>query len=152
MHVAFYEGVDPHHVVPRLVEKMYTQKQRGVLWVPDADMYQRLNDVLWTFSKISFIPHGGKSDGVAPEDQPFWMTTVLENPNDARVLVTVGAPCVEVESVKKLGFDRVVDVCAQANPVAQEQYALYQSANVDLQRWVHTASGWQNQANQPAAA
>lgn len=152
MQVAFYEGVDPHHVVPRLVEKMYLQKQRGVVWAPDEEMYQRLNDVLWTFSKISFIPHGGKSDGVEPANQPFWMTASLENPNDARVLVTVGTPCVDVESIKKLGFERVVNVCIQADSTTQEQYTLYQTAKVELQKWVHTASGWQNLANQPAAA
>lgn len=152
MQVAFYEGAEPRYVAPRLVEKMYAQKQRGVLLIHDTHTYQDINDVLWTFSKVSFIPHGGKEDGLAPEDQPFWLTSTLENPNHANVLILLGENIDTLDKVKSLGFDRVVSIFIQPHQGAIDQYASYQSAGASVQWWVNTTGGWQNKANLPAAA
>ena len=152
MQIAFYEGADPAYVLPRLIEKIYTQKQRGVIWVPDTGLYQALHDVLWTFSKISFIPHGGKADGLPPEDQPFWFTHTLENPNNASVLLTVCAPLTQATDIKSLGFSRVVDVCTVAAPTNHEQYAIYQQAGLSPQWWINTTEGWKIRPDLPAVA
>lgn len=142
MQVTFYEGGSAGHVVPRLIEKMYQQKQRGVVWVPDATMFQALHDVLWTFSKTVFIPHGGKADGINPSEQPFWFTHTLENPNQATALMTIGAPYTEVAEIQKLNFTRVIDVCQQATSPQREQYNAYVQAGFEAQWWLNTEQGW----------
>lgn len=142
MQVAFYEGANPLQVVPRLVDKIYQQGQRGVVWIPNVAIYQAVHDVLWTFSKTTFIPHGGKADGIPAGDQPFWLTTHLENPNEAIVLVGVDMPAIDVDAVRKLGFERVVDIFETVTDVQTNQYTAYTKANVTPQWWLNTSEGW----------
>lgn len=142
MQVAFYEGINPLQVVPRLVDKIYQQGQRGVIWIPDASLYQPIHDVLWTFSKTTFIPHGGKADGIAAEEQAFWLTETLENPNESIVLIGVDIPAIDMEVVRRLGFERVVDIFETATDVRTRQYGAYIKANITPQWWLHTSQGW----------
>ena len=47
---------------------------------------EALNTLLWTYDPASFLAHGTSKDG-RPEDQPIYLTTEDENPNEAEVLV-----------------------------------------------------------------
>ncbi len=41
----------------RLVEKAYQNQKSALIYVDDEKSAQKINDLLWTFRDISFIPH-----------------------------------------------------------------------------------------------
>jgi DNA polymerase III subunit chi len=49
-------------------------------------MVAALNERLWTYDDASFLPHGAAGDG-DPMEQPIFLTSELENPNAATMLV-----------------------------------------------------------------
>ena len=71
----------------QLLEKILILKKRAVIIVGDEDQVNYFNQQLWTLSTNSFIPHGSKVNG-DPENQPIWLTNILENPNNASYLVS----------------------------------------------------------------
>ena len=71
-------------VLPVLVQKCLGQSWNAVVETTGEDRLTALDDLLWTFSDDSFIPHGTRRDGNA-ERQPVWLTTSPENPNAAKV-------------------------------------------------------------------
>lgn len=73
-------------MLPRLLEKVVAQGLRSVVLFDNQEQLTALDASLWTYSPLSFLPHGTKKDGAA-EDQPIWLTTILENPNDSQTCV-----------------------------------------------------------------
>lgn len=73
-------------MLPRLLEKVMEQGLRSVVIFDNQDQLDALDNTLWTYSPLSFLPHGTKKDGEA-KDQPIWLTTILENPNDSQTCV-----------------------------------------------------------------
>lgn len=63
-----------------------SQDLRAVVVAETLPQAQTLNEVLWTYSPTSFLPHGTEKEGRA-SDQPIWITTTIENPNGADVLI-----------------------------------------------------------------
>lgn len=74
--------------LPRLLEKVAAAGHRVVLRGSDEARLDHLDRSLWTFAGDSFLPHGRKVEGRAAE-QPIYLTTEVENPNGAGVLVLV---------------------------------------------------------------
>lgn len=144
MHISFYEGLEAVYIIPRLISKAYEQKQRGVVWLTDPALYQPINDVIWTFSKTTFIPHGGKEDGISPDLQAFWLTATLGNPNSSDTLFVVNGANLPLEQIKSLGFDKVINVITQNSEHIQNEYKVWKNANHQAQWWQHGANGWQN--------
>ena len=73
----------------QLLEKCYKGNYRVVVKACNEEVQESLNRSLWTFAQKSFIPHGSKNDPSSSE-QPIYITTSQENPNDANVLVLLG--------------------------------------------------------------
>lgn len=76
--------------LPRLLEKALLAGHRVLLRAVDEERVEHLNRALWTYTNDSFLPHGSRADGFA-EEQPIFLTTEVENPNGASVLVLVDA-------------------------------------------------------------
>ena len=75
-------------VLPQLLEKSLERDWRAVVQASSDERVAALNSHLWTYEDNSFLPHGSKAEGVA-EEQPVWLTTEAENPNEAQVLFLV---------------------------------------------------------------
>ncbi|MDR0296581.1 MAG: DNA polymerase III subunit chi [Rickettsia sp.] len=71
-----------------LVEKSYHNNLRIVVLAPDIEVQELLNNMIWTYSRKQFIPHGSKLDPL-PEKQPVYITHQLENPNQASILIII---------------------------------------------------------------
>ena len=74
--------------LPRLLERALAEGHRVVVMAGSPERVEHLNDVLWTYSEESFLPHGSARDGNA-ECQPVWLTASDDNPNRAGMLVLV---------------------------------------------------------------
>ncbi len=72
--------------LPQILEKILARGERAVVVAGSSERVEALNAALWTYNDHSFLPHGSARDGFA-EDQPIWLTTLEENPNQAKVLV-----------------------------------------------------------------
>ncbi len=72
--------------LPPLLERAYDEGKRVIVRAPSQELVEALNDRLWTYDDASFLPHGAAGDG-DPMSQPTFLTTKVENPNAATMLV-----------------------------------------------------------------
>ena len=71
-----------------MLEKVLALGDRAVVVAGSEERAEAIASALWTYDDRSFLPHGTAKDGAAA-DQPIWITTRIENPNGARMLVLV---------------------------------------------------------------
>jgi len=74
-------------VLVRLVEGLYTEGHKVVVWVEDEGRRQILDDFLWTFRQLSFVPHRIWVSGMESPVEPVVLVGEAVNPIAARVLV-----------------------------------------------------------------
>ena len=88
--VAFYHMTRSslEQALPRLLERILETQKRAIVYGATQERIDSLNTTLWTYGRGSFIPHGTHKDG-NPEDQPVWLTTENENPNNATFLLVI---------------------------------------------------------------
>ncbi|MES2215478.1 MAG: DNA polymerase III subunit chi [Pseudomonadota bacterium] len=72
-----------------LLEKCYQGNLRSLVRTSDMDTQIAINNSLWTFAQKAFIPHGSSADP-HPALQPIYITTGMENPNQANLLMLIG--------------------------------------------------------------
>jgi DNA polymerase III subunit chi len=90
--------------LPALLEDALKNGRRVLVRTSSDEMVAALNDRLWTYDDASFLPHGAAGDG-DPMTQPIFLTSGLENPNAATMLVKLsGAETAETDGA----FDFVV--------------------------------------------
>ncbi|MES2607732.1 MAG: DNA polymerase III subunit chi [Pseudomonadota bacterium] len=151
LQVSFYQLMltPMEKVVPRIVDKIYASKLRAMIWIENDEKLALLNTSLWTYSTLAFIPHGCRLDSEETKDQqPIWLSTALENPNQSSVcMVTNG--CI-VLNPGSLGFDRIVDIfdatIAETRDGAAsyaERLNFYNAKNAAITQWQQTKEGWQ---------
>ena len=72
--------------LPGLLERALAEGRRVVVRVSSEEMVAALNERLWTYDDASFLPHGAGGDG-DPISQPIFLTTDVENPSAATMLI-----------------------------------------------------------------
>jgi DNA polymerase-3 subunit chi len=90
--------------LPRLLEQALEEGRRVLVRTSSDEMVAALNERLWTYDDATFLPHGAAGDG-DPMTQPIFLTSELENPNAASMLVRLSG--VEVGEADD-AFDLVV--------------------------------------------
>lgn len=71
----------------RLVEDLYRERRRIVIWVADEDRLQILDDYLWTYHKLAFLPHRVWRGGAMPQDESVLLVSDPEETEGFDVLV-----------------------------------------------------------------
>jgi DNA polymerase III subunit chi len=90
--------------LPPLLERALEESRRVLVRASSEEMVAALNERLWTYDDASFLPHGAAGDG-DPMEQPIFLTSELDNPNAATMLVQLsGADTSEADDA----FDLVV--------------------------------------------
>ncbi len=74
--------------LPPMLEKCAERGWRALVRSPDAERIKMLDDVLWTFSDASFLPHG-TADAPFAARQPVLLTTEASNPNEAAAVFLI---------------------------------------------------------------
>jgi DNA polymerase III subunit chi len=81
--------------LPRILERAREDGRRVIVRASSEEMAAALNERLWTFDDASFLPHGAAGDG-DPATQPIFLTSEVENPNGATMLIRLsGAEAAE---------------------------------------------------------
>ena len=75
-----------------LLEKLHRQRRHVVVWVGDQGRLQILDDYLWSFRRLSFVPHAVWSPELGDLDDPVVLLAEPANPNRADVMVVGDDP------------------------------------------------------------
>ena len=75
-------------VACRLAEKAYQTGQRVLIWHSDKDELTRLDELLWTFSDTSFVPHEWVDAG---HDAPVLLSAGAHPSGPVGVLINLAA-------------------------------------------------------------
>ena len=70
-----------------LVERLVRSGERVALWLADEGRRALMDDYLWTFQQLAFVPHAVWSEGMGPVIEPVVLLGEPANPNGATVLV-----------------------------------------------------------------
>jgi DNA polymerase-3 subunit chi len=89
--------------LPGLLARSLERGWRVVLQVGSDERLEALNAHLWAYDDASFLPHGSSADGNSA-DQPIWLTTGDDNPNQAAVRFLVDG----AEPAEFSGYERIV--------------------------------------------
>lgn len=126
--------------LPKLMEKVIQGGKRAVVMASSKERVEVLNTILWTYSTLTFLPHGSVEDDFA-EDQPIWLTNELENPNNADVLVLCDGA--EVSDIQ--GFSRLLDLFdgndLQATNQARQRVKDYRQQGCQVTFWQQGLGG-----------
>jgi DNA polymerase-3 subunit chi len=130
-------------VLPGLVERTLERGWRAVIKAETAERADAIDDLLWTYSERTFLPHSQSGDG-EPARQPVLITVENENPNHANVLFLVGGA--EPPSWTRTSpLERIVlmfdgrDETALAR--ARAAWKAAKDAGHDVTYWKESASG-----------
>lgn len=117
----------------RLVEKAYLAGQRVFVWLEDAAALAAFDELLWTFSDRSFVPHEA-----AQEDPQWEHCPVLLGCQSAPVLgydllLNLGgeAPAASLEQARRV--IEILDAEPARRQAARERYRRYRERGVNPQ-------------------
>ncbi len=71
----------------KLVDSLYRSGRQLLVWVADDRRRQGLDDYLWTFDKVAFVPHAQWDSSQDEADEPVLLLGQAANPNQAEILV-----------------------------------------------------------------
>ncbi len=145
MEVVFYQltSTSMEKTLPKLLEKAFEASPRAVVLLDSQERLESVNASLWTYSTNAFLPHGCQKDSASSADrQPIWLTTHIENPNKADILVITSA---ETLTDNDLGFQKCLDLFDGNNETslqqAEQRYQFYKQKGDDCVYWRQTLQG-----------
>lgn len=133
-------------VLPSLLVRSLQRGWRAVVETASRKQADELNQMLWTFSDESFLPHGAADDGFA-EDQPIYLTEKQDNPNGAQIRFFVGG----ATPGEFAGYERMVYVfdgrSDEAVAAARAQWKRLTGEGLDVTYWRQNEQGaWEKKA------
>lgn len=143
MELNFYHVMSGNLVpsVAKLLEKVYDSGKKSVFFSPLEDRVKIVDKTLWTFSKNAFIPHGDKSLGFS-ELQSVYLTSEIENPNKATVLVMTDD--FDYKSWNQ-NFERVICIFEDDDSaeIAQSMFSDLKNQGENVKYWKQSRNGWE---------
>lgn len=129
--------------MPKLLEKVMQAGHRAVLLAGSEERVASLNAHLWSYEERAWLPHGDQSDGNTAE-QPIYLTTVEENPNQADVLVMIDG----IEPSYMASFDIAIDIFDGRNEdalaAARGRWRTCKDKNLEITYWQQgERGGWE---------
>jgi DNA polymerase III subunit chi len=94
-------------VLPLLLEKTLERGWKAIIRFGSAERLAALDDTLWTWRDISFLPHGTHVEGQGG-NQPIYLTLQNERPNEAEVLFLVDGAALNDETLNNTPYTRIV--------------------------------------------
>ncbi len=134
--IYFYSGSnDKLQTACRLCAKAVKQNMKIMAYSPDATVLEQFNELLWTFSPTSFIPHCTLQDdpqllnvtpvilsGQIPPDSPYDVLLNLHQKHP---------PLFNI-------FNRIIEIAGVSHEdklVARERYRFYKDAGYEIQHF-----------------
>ena len=133
--------------LPQLLGKALDNKHRVLVRVKDSKEAERLNTMLWSYKKDSFLPHGTKKTGYEA-DQPIFISEEQDNPNKADTLFIIESDKTEDLSNFKLCCEIFDGKNDEAVKAARSKWKSYKDDGHNITYWQQTAKGsWEDKTN-----
>jgi DNA polymerase-3 subunit chi len=126
--------------LPLILEKALGAGHRIIVQMQNADEVERMNKILWTYKPESFLPHGSKKNG-HDSQQPIWLTTEEENPNNASVLILTQGQTSENIGDFKMCCELLNGHDEDSISTARKRWKDYQAADHDVTYWFQDDKG-----------
>ncbi|MEQ1815326.1 MAG: DNA polymerase III subunit chi [Nitrosomonas sp.] len=134
--IYFYSGSnDKLQTACRLCAKAVKQNMKIMVYSPDATVLERFNELLWTFSPTSFIPHCTLQD----DPQLLNVTPVIlsgQIPQDSHYDVLLNLHQKHPPLFNQ--FNRIIEIAGVSHEdklVARERYRFYKDAGYEIQHF-----------------
>lgn len=141
--VTFYEliATSLEKTLPKILEKVYENGLKAVVRCESDERLKSIDSTMWTYTTLGFLPHGSASD---PKEfqpyQPIWLTTGINNPIDATVLVITHQDCNNIEN-----YERILDIYdgndENAIELAKTRADHYKTLGFEIITWKQTLKG-----------
>lgn len=133
-------------VLPTMLERVVERGWRAVVQSGSPERLEALDLALWIYKDDSFLAHGTRKDGFV-EQQPIFLTTEDDNPNQAGVRFIVDGAVASSFS----GYARVVYLFdghdAEAVATARQQWKAACAAGCEVTYWQQSPAGrWEKRA------
>jgi len=76
------------NALPEILLKAVEREYKIIIKCSNKEEVEAIDEMIWTYRKDSFIPHGCKKNGFENE-QPIWITSKDENVNNANMLLLI---------------------------------------------------------------
>jgi DNA polymerase-3 subunit chi len=116
----------------RVAEKAYLARQRVLVWSEDAALLARLDELLWTFSDGSFVPHDHVTQPGAPCEAPVALTTGPMPAEPAEVLINLGQ-AVPPFSGQFARVAEFLDARPEVRGAGRERFKSYRAQGIEPQ-------------------
>ncbi|MBS0186159.1 MAG: DNA polymerase III subunit chi [Proteobacteria bacterium] len=126
--------------LPKLLEKIISQGHRILILTDSEDQTESIAIQLWTYSPLSFLPHGTHKDGFE-KDQPIFLTSLEENPNNADILIILNGKHPKFIETFTHCFYVFEDMENTKKLSAVEQWENYQKQPYLLSYWMQKKDG-----------
>ena len=138
--IDFYSGVDDKlHTACRLSAKAVQQGLKVMIYTPDAQVTEQLDQLLWTFSSTSFIPHCRANDMLASK-VPVVLSQQSEEFLHDDVLLNLNIDYPSFFS----RFKRLIEIIGTTSEdiqAARKRYRFYQNRGYEIR--IHKLNGEQ---------
>ena len=134
------------NIALKLLEKLYETKENTLFLCNSEDEVRFFDSKIWTYSKLSFIPHGSAST-VSVENAKFchtWLSTEIELLNNPVCLLHNG---VNVEKDEKLkSFEKIIDIFnIDLLDASKKRSDLYKDFGFSEQKlWEQSGASWKS--------
>lgn len=99
----------------RLIEKIWQNKKRALIVTSSREEAEFIDQILWTYTPLSFLPHGCEGQDSTPMDHFFWVTTDQNhNPNKSETAVLIDSARISHEIMSD--FSKIVVVLHHGEP------------------------------------
>jgi DNA polymerase-3 subunit chi len=128
------------NALPKLLELTLKSGERAVILTGSNARVEALNDHLWSYEPNSWLPHGSNIDGEEAE-QPIYLTTTVENPNNATFLFLIdGAVSNQIQTFKRV-FELFDGRDKELVEAARRKWKLYKESGHVLSYWKQGEDG-----------
>lgn len=129
MQIDFYllnvsDTMDGERFVCRLTEKVFHQKHRIYINTLNLGATSRLDDMLWTFSPGSFLPHSLAHDPIEDNNEKIMIghKEIPDTANDVLINMATDVPLAHIQ------FSRIVEIVyntEQHKQISRNRYRYY---------------------------
>lgn len=146
--IGFYHltrsGLDK--ALPQLLGKTMQAGKRALVVLGSDQRLSAIDDVLWTFDKASWLPHGRGPSEYA-EHQPILLSTDDTNANNAEFLFLADGGTSERVADYERCFELFDGHDDDVVALARSRWKSYKDAGHQLTYWQQTDRGWEKKAD-----
>ena len=140
MEINFYhlDNLD-FKVIAQILLKIREEKKRTLIYSKTDEILKQIDEVLWSFSKTKFLPHGTKWEKINPLEQPTFLTNEENNQNKAEFLLMLDE--VSDDFLKK--FEKIFYFFSNSNiEFARKLYSNYKKKSFTINFYKKDGDKW----------